>query len=331
MLVKRAVEPRGEGEKGKGKGAAKKGKGEKRRIVPSDGEKEFEPPKKRARANREAVLPSTAPEPEPTDWVAFYAKQRNSTRGTKEMREQAAVIAGLEAENATLKTSCDEQATAIADLKAENAALRGSCDEQAVTIARWWSENATLQAMVNNHMQKEQQKGQTAPEHMPFHPEFLGFMRETFACEVMRTCNAQRVAAETAAADARLQTIALEAKVTQFEDENAMDVDAPAPVIAAEDPTPNTQLDAGCARGGLDYALHTGPMQRKVSIVLCTPETTTTRGLESRIKELEAECAEAKAIAARDITSPRRTACCVSDQKRKIASLEAVITLRRYM
>jgi hypothetical protein len=192
MLVKRAVEPRAEGEKGKRKGTAKKGKGERRRrIVPSDGEKQFEPPKKRARASLEAALPSTSPGPEPTDWDAFYAKPRNSTRGTKEMREQVAVIAGLEAENAALKTSRDAQAAAIVGLEAENAALRESCDEQAVTIARWGSEDATFRATVNNHTQKEQQKGQTTPERMPFHPEFLRFMRETFACEVMRTCNAR--------------------------------------------------------------------------------------------------------------------------------------------
>ncbi|KAJ7342681.1 hypothetical protein DFH08DRAFT_874757 [Mycena albidolilacea] len=237
------------------------------------------------------------------------------------MREQVAMI---EAENAALKTSCDAQAAAIVGLEAENAALRGSCDEQAVTIARWGSEDATFRATVNNHTQKEQQKGQAAPERMPFHPEFLRFMRETFACEVMRTCNAQRVAAETAAADARLQTVALEAKVAQLEDENAMDVDAPAPVVAAQDPTPNTHLDAARARGSLDYALHTGPTQRNISIVLRTPETTTTRELERRIKELEADCAEAKATAARDAASLHRAEICVSDQERKIASLEAV-------
>ncbi|KAJ7848946.1 hypothetical protein B0H14DRAFT_3452769 [Mycena olivaceomarginata] len=300
MLVKRAVEPQAEGEKGKGKGTAKKGKGERRRrIVSSDGEKQFEPPKKRARASLEAALPSTSPGPEPTDWDAFYAKPRNSTRGTKEMREQVA---------------CDAQAAAIVGLEAENAALRGSCDEQAVTIARWGSEDATFRATVNNHMQKEQQKGQTAPERMPFHPEFLRFMRETFACEVMRTCNAQRVAAETAAADARLQTVALEAKVAQLEDENAMDVDVDAPVVAAQDPTPNTHLDAARARGGLDYALPHWPNATQLSASCCAHRRRRRRRQKPPPRGTPHRCA-----------TPR---ICVSDQERKIASLEAVVTLR---
>ncbi|KAJ7828365.1 hypothetical protein B0H14DRAFT_3466367 [Mycena olivaceomarginata] len=283
---------RGGEREGEGDGEERQGREALRRIVSSDGEKQFEPPKKRARASLGGgAYRRRRPGPSRPTGTPFYAKPPE-----QHARHQGDARAGV------------------------------ACDAQAAAIRGWGSEDATFRATVNNHMQKEQQKGQTAPERMPFHPEFLRFMRETFA-------------SETAAADARLQTVALEAKVAQLEDENAMDVDVDAPVVAAQDPTPNTHLDAARARddtdadtdatGGLGLRPHTGPTQRNISIVLRTPETTTTtRELERRIKELEAECAEAKATTARDAASLRHAEVCVSDQERKIASLEAVVTLR---
>ncbi|KAJ7713694.1 hypothetical protein DFH07DRAFT_785885 [Mycena maculata] len=99
-----------------------------------------------------------------SDWDAFYAKPRSSTRGTKQMKDQAEAIARLEAENEELRRKLE------------------------------LSEAQRLETL---HQQKATPASPPPPARMPFHPEFLDFMRETFACEVMQTCNAQRVEAET--------------------------------------------------------------------------------------------------------------------------------------
>ncbi|KAF8169025.1 hypothetical protein K438DRAFT_1774533 [Mycena galopus ATCC 62051] len=290
-------------------------------------EPRVEQPRKKARPTLSAS-PDPSEDPQDTtdeitlpDWDAFYAKPRNNTRGTKELREQAATIASLEAENATLKMSHGKQSTAMGRLEGKLAALQAEVDEVLKT---------------------QRQKPRAAPERMPFPPEFLGFMRETFACEMMRICNAQRVAAETAAADAtelipfpaRVQVAALEAKVMDLTD--AMDIDADSPV--AQQPRTNAQLEAARAygmrflctvvvmtltrswQGGLDYTLQAATAQGNPA--LCMPETTT-RGLEDRIQELEAENANVMAAAARDALSLRGAQACISDQQSKITALEA--------
>ncbi|KAJ7621728.1 hypothetical protein DFH06DRAFT_1232588 [Mycena polygramma] len=141
------------------------------------------------------------------NWDAYYAKPRTNTRTTKQVQ----TIVGLEAENASLKMTVEERLREIEALKtalAEREARGGEPQPQ-----------KTVSVL----------EPRAAPERMPFHPEFLDFMRETFACEVMRTCNAQRMAAETAAVDARVQFAALEGKVAALEEklvrDNAIDVD----------------------------------------------------------------------------------------------------------
>jgi hypothetical protein len=160
---------------------------------------EGEPQKNSQKKTRRALqsdCPVTLPEPsvdpraastssvcldEPTDWDAYYAKPRNNTRRTKEMREQEEAIAGLEMKNASLKVSVDYQTVCMGRLEAENAALKATIDQKLRQI---------------EELKTAQQKAQSTPPpcaapRMPFHPEFLDFMRETFACEVMRTCNAR--------------------------------------------------------------------------------------------------------------------------------------------
>ncbi|KAJ7469869.1 hypothetical protein B0H11DRAFT_2283764, partial [Mycena galericulata] len=113
-----------------------------------------EEPRKKARVraaavkSEEIVAPSGAfagaqEGPAQAEWDALYAKPRTSTRATKQIQDQTAIIARLEAENEALRTK-------LANEK------------------------------------------QLAVQRMPLslHPEFLGFMRETLACEVMLTCNA---------------------------------------------------------------------------------------------------------------------------------------------
>ncbi|KAJ7438721.1 hypothetical protein B0H11DRAFT_2104162 [Mycena galericulata] len=114
-----------------------------------------EEPRKKARVraaavkSEEIVAPSGAfagaqEGPAQAEWDALYAKPRTSTRATKQIQDQTAIIARLEAENEALRTK-------LANEK------------------------------------------QLAVQRMPLslHPEFLGFMRETLACEVMLTCNAR--------------------------------------------------------------------------------------------------------------------------------------------
>ena len=58
----------------------------------------------------------------------FLRKDQEQHAGTKEMRDQVMIIAGTEAENATLKASHDEQAATITGLEAGNAVLEGEIE-----------------------------------------------------------------------------------------------------------------------------------------------------------------------------------------------------------
>ncbi|KAJ6473100.1 hypothetical protein C8R45DRAFT_936138 [Mycena sanguinolenta] len=169
-------------------------------------------------------------------------KPRNKTRRAEELRQQMETGARLEEENATLRKSHGEQATLMERLEAEYAALKKSHGDQATSMERSEAENAALrkshgdQAIFMQRLQAEYEalkklheesmqrlaadnaalksvvdeasktQQQSLPpialERMPFHPEFLVFMRETFTSEAMRICNAQRIAAESAALDA---------------------------------------------------------------------------------------------------------------------------------
>ncbi|KAJ7775647.1 hypothetical protein DFH07DRAFT_87373 [Mycena maculata] len=102
-----------------------------------------------------------------SDWDAFYAKPRSSTRGTKQMQDQAEAIARLEAENEELRRKLE------------------------------LSEAQRLETL---HQQKATPASPPPPARMPFHPEFLDSMRETFACEVMQTCNARACLSSSSAA-----------------------------------------------------------------------------------------------------------------------------------
>ncbi|KAJ7438716.1 hypothetical protein B0H11DRAFT_576448 [Mycena galericulata] len=79
--------------------------------------------------------------------------------------------------------------------------------DQTATIARLKTENEALKTKLAD----EDQQKVSAAQPRPLHPDFLGIMREAFACEVMLKCNAQRIDAETAAADASAQIETLNA------------------------------------------------------------------------------------------------------------------------
>ncbi|KAJ7174687.1 hypothetical protein C8R46DRAFT_1081582 [Mycena filopes] len=157
------------------------------------------------------------------DWDAYYARPRaNSTRTTKELRDQAAVIARLEAENAALKGELEAQGAAVEQHKKENEALREVMPRQ--------EEGRGASPNTGTH---DKVAGQ---ERMPFHPEFLDFMRTTFASEVMKGCNSrtfssletclqtkcrrrastERIAAESAATDGKAPSPALERTDTVY-------------------------------------------------------------------------------------------------------------------
>ncbi|KAF7333000.1 hypothetical protein MVEN_02406300 [Mycena venus] len=309
-----------------------------KRRTSNDERDEYDLPRKKARTTGGTFKPFLTPEfsegprdtPSLKDWDAYYARPRNNTRTTKEIREQAATIADLEAENTALKAAHEEQETKVARLKAENAALLESRGGD-----------------IPKTKQQQQKQPRAAPERMPFHPEFMDFMRETFACEVMRTCNAQRVAAETAAADARVHIAALESKIAHLDDgdmDEVMDRHGDAP--AADKQTPNAQLEAARARGGMDYTLQMQTAQPNVAL-RTSGTITTTPGLENKIKELQAEnerggsspfftlhlihplnASAVKTAAAQDAAALRCARACISDQQSKIAALEADVARR---
>ncbi|KAJ7342672.1 hypothetical protein DFH08DRAFT_242295 [Mycena albidolilacea] len=190
-----------------------------------------------------AVPGAPGQEPALDDWDTDYAKPRN----TNAMRAQGPTIARLEAENAALGASSGMQTGAIARLEAENAALKLN---NKVTIS-----------------------GATETR-MSFHPEFLAFMRETFAREVMQSCNAQRVATETAAAETRLQIAALKAEISHHLDNHNSKID----MHAADTSPPVAQEQGRRARAGT-------PQHNDVLRVL----ETTTRELEHMAKKLQAK------------------------------------------
>ncbi|KAJ7191095.1 hypothetical protein B0H12DRAFT_760583 [Mycena haematopus] len=236
------------------------------------------------------------------------------------MRDQAATITRPEAENAALKIAHGEQVASVKRLEAENAALKKTIDEGLVMQLK---------------------NSRAAPERTPFHPEFLGFMRETFASEAMRTCNermyssfiasqrckscffVERVAAEHAASDARVQIAALELKVARLEDamdlELDSDLDAEAPAPAVEKPITDGQPEAAPRAWGRDDPLQTGTVLDNTSVYV---PRTTIEGLEDRVKELETENETLRSDAVRDAASLRDAKTCISDQKSRIAALE---------
>ncbi|KAJ7721612.1 hypothetical protein B0H16DRAFT_1602286 [Mycena metata] len=120
-------------------------------------------------------------------WTSYYAKPTSyyakpRTRAATEVQEQAAVIARLEAENAVLKGEVAEHWTlkmTVEELKRKNEALtaklEGEMSVSPVPVQR-------------NGGAGEGGMGQ---ERVAFHPEFLDFMRETFASEAMKSCNSR--------------------------------------------------------------------------------------------------------------------------------------------
>ncbi|KAJ7039348.1 hypothetical protein C8F04DRAFT_1255054 [Mycena alexandri] len=233
---------------------------------------------------------ATAPHASGNDWDAYYGRPRGNTRTGKELRELAAVIARLEAENAVLKGEVAEHWTlkmAVEKLKRENEALKAKLEGE--------GGGSTVSMSVAPVQRGEAEGGGMRQERIPFHPEFLDFMRETFASEMMKSCNSQRVAAETSAADAKLQVAALQSKLTQSDD--AMEL---------EDDTSATSDELRIAHARAEDrrdALRPGQLGITVA--------TTIRELEDQIKEQKAEID--RVTAALDIAT-----ICISDQQKEI-------------
>ncbi|KAJ7469868.1 hypothetical protein B0H11DRAFT_2043725 [Mycena galericulata] len=101
---------------------------------------------------------------------------------------------------------------------AERDALQGQVQEHTFTIARLEAENKELTTRLEQVLRRP-----PPPERTPFHHEFLGFMRETLACEVMVTCNDQRIRAEDAAADATAQVAMLQSRIASTENASTRD------------------------------------------------------------------------------------------------------------
>ncbi|KAJ7277552.1 hypothetical protein C8J57DRAFT_1309605 [Mycena rebaudengoi] len=83
-------------------------------------------------------------------------------------------------------------------------------------VARLESENLGLQAKLDELM--NQPAPPAAPQSVPFPPEFLGFMTETFSSQVVLNCRAQ---AETAAAEANKKVVALLSELGMAQQANA--------------------------------------------------------------------------------------------------------------
>ncbi|KAJ7907202.1 hypothetical protein B0H13DRAFT_2662500 [Mycena leptocephala] len=295
-----------------------------KRKTMDEGEPQKNPQKKTRRA-LQSDCPVTLPEPRST-------RGRLPHRPTKEIREQEEAIAGLEMKNASLKVSVDYQTVSCANRGAEDGAAEGTIHPPPCAAPR-----------------------------MPFHPEFLDFMRETFACEVMRTCNAQRVAAETAASDgahlpftrstdvpstpfaARVQVNALESKLArrmssfthprQVADPpsryDGCGLDVNVDTAAADKPTTIAQLEEARTYDRKDYTLRTA----RHNVALRAAETTIW-GLENKIKELQAEIDRGLSPCLFTTSLHRGSRCsllrlaeaCISDQQSKIAELEAEVS-----
>ncbi|KAJ7469867.1 hypothetical protein B0H11DRAFT_2238305 [Mycena galericulata] len=144
---------------------------------------------------------------------------RRLARDEDQLRQEHATgVARLEAEYEASKRRVENewqlrqrQTATIARLEAENQELRTKLAEEEhlrldhlATIVRLEAQNEEMSTIRKNDQPL------AVSEQMPFHSEFLGFMRETFTCEVMLTCNAQRMEAETAAAEAKAQVATLQ-------------------------------------------------------------------------------------------------------------------------
>ncbi|KAJ7469874.1 hypothetical protein B0H11DRAFT_2435665 [Mycena galericulata] len=157
-------------------------------------------------------ISTASQEPARTGCDGFYGKDQLAALLT--------AIARLEGETEALKTTLSDeegkrihdQTTAIARMEREIEALadeeRKLIQDQTATIARLKTEN---EALKRSWRTDEDQQKVSAAQPRPLHPDLLGIMREAFACEVMLKCNAQRIDAETAAADASAQVETLNA------------------------------------------------------------------------------------------------------------------------
>ncbi|KAJ6588381.1 hypothetical protein B0H19DRAFT_1057577 [Mycena capillaripes] len=252
------------------------------------------------------------------DWTAFYAKPRTSTRRTKEAER----LAGLEAENASLRAAVEEAARAR---EALNSAL------------------AVISMQQKAQEKEEQQENEKAeePPRMPFHPEFLDFMRETFAREVVKACNEQRTEAESAAADGmcapffpetcaltkvqgrariavletKIAALEAEAKNTARSESDAMEVDVNADTrtrtrkvesdkgagVEGEASERIAELEAALARDHHDYTLR----MAQHNVALCAAETKA-HALERRVEELEGEVARMTRAAEKETDALRQ-------------------------
>ncbi|KAJ6538325.1 hypothetical protein DFH09DRAFT_1368960 [Mycena vulgaris] len=200
----------------------------------------------------------------PEGWDAFYAKPRTS---------------GVSATRASRQLQ--EQADTIARLEAENTALRARVEADSESTERT-----------------------PAPERMAFHPEFREFMKETFAREVMRTCNAQRIEAEGVAAKAKGQVAVLQLCLEADDD-------------AMEDTTPTVEgaIDADDMEVGAAGKTRTKlPHTRK--------DLDAARAVNTA---LEAEIDRLKNAAMQDAASLHRGALYIADAQRRIAALEAEV------
>ncbi|KAJ7449257.1 hypothetical protein FB451DRAFT_1410983 [Mycena latifolia] len=159
-------------------------------------------------------------------------------------------------------------------------------------LARLEAENAALRAKGAGS------ESQAAPERMALPSEFLGFMRETFAREVVQTWNAKRIEAEAEAAKAKARLAILE---TYLDD--AMEAD--------DDPTDNATRHPECATD----------KQTELEDELARAQTKIV-ALESKIDRFTEAAAQA---AAQDAAALHRGAVYITEAQRKIAALQAEV------
>ncbi|KAJ7124422.1 hypothetical protein C8R44DRAFT_734905 [Mycena epipterygia] len=243
--------------------------------------------------------------PSRNEWDAFYAKPKpNATRATKQLKDQAATIERLEAENEALRAQVEElrQQTPTHALK-----------NQAAAIERMEAENQALRVQVE-HIPPPA-PAQIAPARMPFHPEFLDFMKETFACEVMLACNAhlgtERIDAEKAAVEAKAQIAALQVRL-----DDVMEVDTGGRVA---------QRLTGAATGSQGAAGLETDKTRIAELEAACAHAAVLKAAKTRIAALELEIECGKNAAATDASSLKLASDYLTEARRKIAGLEAEI------
>ncbi|KAJ7484002.1 hypothetical protein B0H11DRAFT_2231730 [Mycena galericulata] len=199
-----------------------------------------------------------------------------------------------------------EHATAVARLEAEYEALKRRVENewqlrqrQTATVARLEAENQELRTKLadEGRLQRDQDPEDApneakkldetplpASQRMPFHSEFQGFMRETFACEVMLTCNAQRIEAETASAIAKAHVATLQSTIAGSTTEQISTSDK---LTGAEMELRITQLEAELVQARVKAASQA--TQHNVALQAAQTVNATLEAGIGRIKDMAAK------------------------------------------